>query len=658
VAFFEFNIAVSGLFAAQRGLSVSSNNITNATTPGYSRQVLGQTASTPLVGMGVGMLGSGVQTTNITRIRDSYIDTKLWSQNDKLGEYKIKVEQGSIIESVYGEPSDTGFTKVFNDLFNSIDSLSKLPDEKERQAGVRQQIISYGKYFNNISASLSGFQRDLNFELKAKVDEINLLGSKIQSLNRQIYQAEIYGDDANDFKDSRDLCVDRLSQLINVETKEKEVTIDNKTFNQYTVKIAGQTLVDHLSFRELGIKVRGEKEQQINDLAQNIAKATAELAGYTLPPATPAETAAIDVLEQTVTDNINALKKIDSSIAVTGNPNDYTAAGYLTYKITLGSSTLVENSIQTMLPKEKLNPEDIDGLYDVVWKDGLPFDMSDDRMSGELKGVIDMRDGRGTGSDVYYNGIPYYIKRMDDYVRQFSETMNEEYSKDKDGYVELIDVTSVTIPKTTLYKKADSNGVVKYYDSSKVLLATQPSETDIKSKYQAKYQLFAYSDGSSTGAPVTSPDLTNGYKNMTSANFSVSSEIFKDAGMIRTNYEHYPNLNHTLDINPNTSNNDLLLALSAQKNNKKMFKEGDPKDYMISMFSELGISTQEATMYEKTQTSITNNITNQRLAVSQVDPNEEFTNLIKYQQAYQAAAKIINTIDGIYETTIFKLGNF
>jgi flagellar hook-associated protein 1 FlgK len=141
---------------------------------------------------------------------------------------------------------------------------------------------------------------------------------------------------------------------------------------------------------------------------------------------------------------------------------------------------------------------------------------------------------------------------------------------------------------------------------------------------------------------------------MTAGNFSISWDIFDDAANIRTNYEHYPESN----TNPNKNNNDLLLALSAQKDNKKMYKEGDPKDYMTSIFSELGINTQEANMYLKTQTSITNNIENQRLAVSQVDTNEEFSNLIKYQQAYQAAAKLINTIDDIYQTTIFRLGNF
>ena len=60
MAFFEFNIAMTGLFAAQRGLQVTSNNITNTNTKGYSRQEVKQKASTPLSGIGVGMTGTGV----------------------------------------------------------------------------------------------------------------------------------------------------------------------------------------------------------------------------------------------------------------------------------------------------------------------------------------------------------------------------------------------------------------------------------------------------------------------------------------------------------------------------------------------------------------------------------------------------------------------
>ncbi len=587
MSFFEFNIGVSGLYAAQRGLSVASNNIANATTEGYSRQVLRQEASKALSGIGVGMLGTGVNTTGIERLRDSYLDLKLWKQNASLGEFSIKTTQNSLVESVFGEPSDAGFTKVINDLYSAFDNLAMDPTQPERKAALKQSIISFSKYFNNISESLSGFQQDLNFEVKNKVDEINMLSAKVASLNQQIYQSELYGDDANALRDQRELCVDRLSELINIEAKEVEtIGVDGKVRKEFTIKASGQTLVNHLTYRELGVEVRGEKEQKINDLSTQIADLTQAI--------NAGDASLIPQRDQKILE----LNTISNNVVENAGPP---------YRVTVDGKVVVDNETAVMLPT-KWNSQDKEGLYNVIWKDGLPFNMSDQNMSGELKGVIDMRDGCGTGAKVEYNGIPYYIKRLDNFVQQFAKEMNDIYNKGNTG---------------------------------------------------TPYYLFTYTDGNSLGAPEQGLGNPPDYTRITASNFSISLDIYQDSSKIRTNSEDDP-LGYISGTpsNPNPGNNDLLLELLAQKSNTKMFKEGDPKDYMISIFSELGINAQEATMYQKTQTSVTNSIKNQRRQVSEPDINEEFINLIKYQQAYQAAAKIITTLDGIYETTIFKLGSF
>lgn len=594
MSFFEFNIGVSGLYAAQRGLSVTSNNIANATTEGYSRQVLRQEASKALSGMGVGMLGTGVTTTGIERIRDAYLDIKLWKQNASLGEYNIKTTQNSLIESVFGEPNDEGFTKVISDLFGAFDNLSIDPTQAERKAALKQSIISFCKYFNNISASLSSFQQDLNFELKSKVEEINTLAAKVASLNSQIYQAELYGDDANSLRDQREMCVDRLSELINIEAQEVEtIGVDGQVRKEFVVKAAGQTLVNHLTYRELGVVVRGEAEQKINDLAQEIADLT-QIINNSPDPAAVTQA------------QLDRSQKV-TELAVTSRQKVQEEAGP-PYQVTVGGQVVVDNETAIKLPT-KWNDQDVEGLYDVIWKDGLPFNMSDENMSGELKGVIDVRDGCGTGTNVAYNGIPYYIKRLDSFVQQFAKTLNE------------------------IYNQGNTSG--------------------------KDYYLFTYTDGSSSGIPKQNLGNPPDYSLITAANFSIAFDIFEDSSKIRTNLGDDPlGYIYGTPTNQNPSSNDLILQLLAQKDNIKMFKEGDPKDYMISIFSELGINSQEAIMYQKTQTSVTNSIKNQRRAISEPDVNEEFINLIKYQQAYQAAARIITTLDNIYETTIFKMGSF
>lgn len=561
-AFFEMNIAMSGLFAAQRGLSVTSNNIGNAATKGYSRQVLDQRASKAMGGMGIGMVGTGVETVQIRRVRDSYLDSKLWSQNDTLGEYTVKTEQNALVESVFGEPSDAGFTAIFNDVFAALDDLTKLPSEGERKEALRQTLIGFSKYYNSASQTLSEFQRDLNFEISAKVDEINMLSKRIESLNKQIYQQEMHGDISNSLRDERELCVDRLSQLVNIEAKEVEVVrADGKKEMQFQVKANGQMLVDHFESRTLTVQAR-----------------------------------------------------------TTG---------------------------------DKLNKQDVEGLFDIKWEDGLDFDMNDINLSGELKGLIDMRDGCGvksgddkTENDVTYKGIPYYVKKMDTFVQEFAKTMNEVYNQGADGkqiYTSMVtqdkdgnDIT-VNVPKHVMFSYTENGKKVPAKPEDFLLRNVDGHLIDENGRL--------LEDGDTAVID---------YSKITAKDFSVSETIYEGSENIRTNFEHDP----TTGDNPNESNNDLLLALLKQKDNKHMFKEGDPKDFMISMFSELGISTKEAKMYQKSQTNLTKTIQNQRLSVSQVDTNEEFMNLVKYNQAYQVAAKLLTTMDGIYETTIFKLGNW
>ena len=655
MAFFEFNIAMTGLFAAQRGLQVTSNNITNANTTGYSRQQVQQKASRPLSGIGVGMTGTGVDITGVNRVRDSYIDQKLWSQNPRLGEYNIKVTQNSVIEGAFGEPSKTGFTAVFNDLFNAISNLSKEPSSGDNKSIVRQEMINFSKYYNNISSTLSNSQQNLNFDFKNTVNAINALSTRISSLNDQIMNAEIYGDEASSFRDERDKCLDDLSKLIDIQVEENEYEVRGNTIIKMKVKAAGQVLVDHTHANSLEIKVRGEAERQIDEKVAELKKAYKDGIGDK------------DAI-------LNELVNIDRNITVRKNSSgELVAVDFETKrgeKIEIFSATTLEVK---SAGDGKLNPQDVEGLYDVVWASGLSFEMNDDNMSGELKGIIDVRDGAGTAPPPAnsYCGIPYYIKRMDGYVQQFARTMNEEYSKDSDGYIQV--ENCAVGGNNATYITRDKHGYMTFYNASKQEIAKQVKDGDtlkletynptshtvtgvltgkdmeqVCNSYSTKFAMFTYTTGDKSGESVKANELKD-YSKMTAANFAISKEIYDNADDMRTIFD--------VD-NLEQSDTSFMLNILAQKDNKDMFKEGDPKDFMTAIFAELGINAKEANMYQNTQNSVVKNLTNQRLSVSQVDISEEFTYLIKYQQAYQASAKIMTTIDGIYETTIFKLGNF
>lgn len=643
MAFFELNIAMSGLFAAQRGLQVTTNNITNASTKGYSRQVLSQKADTPLTGLGVGMTGTGVATTGVNRLRNSYLDTKIWNQNAKLGQYNIKVTQNSIIESVYGEPSDSGYTKVHDGLFSSLSTLSTDPTSNEGKIAVREKIISFSQYYNNIAAALEGYQKDLNLEIKTTVEEINSLGARIQSLNKQIFEAEMYGDEASSFRDERDLCIDRLSQIIDVEASENEVEVNGNTVKRFSVKIAGQPLVDHLSLNVLELQVRGETEGEIDRLVEQLK------GQYDALKANPGDS----TIQSKIAKLQAQLLKVDDGVKI-ATDGTVTFTNNKKEMITVLSLDAAGEAKTTTAGTGKYNEADVDGLYQITWSNGLDFDMTSNQLSGEIKGLIDMRDGCGTNAEVSYKGIAYYRERMDNYVRTFAKTINEEYSKDEQGRIIIEELTNRTLASgknvaSVGYVSHDGDENYTFYDQNgnEITGLSDEEKKELSGMYTTKYKLLSCATEDTKNTPTDGKELVGDYSAMTANDFTISLEIFSDVSQMRTTYD-----------SSNPSDTSFMLNLLAQKDNRGMFKEGTPTDYMIGIFSELGINATEAKMYQSTQESVTNYLGQQRLSVSQVDTNEEFAYLIKYQQAYQAAAKVMNTIDGIYETTIFKLGNF
>lgn len=612
--FLGFNIASNGLFSARTALDVTAHNITNANTKGYSRQIIEQRATRPLpTNTGKGMLGTGSEIYGINQMRDFYLDTKYWSESSVLGQYSVKRTQLSLIESLFNEPSDSGFNTTFNHFFEMVNGVVNNANSGEHRSALKEAAVTLTEYFNTTAQHLKKYQRDLNFEIKTKVDEINTISRKIQSLNQQIYKYEMDGSKANDLRDERAKLVDQLSKIVNVEVEEIETNPEvangnlsgpefrDKSEKHFRVKINGQILVDHFYATELRTVPRKNSDG----------------------------------------DNI------------------------------------------------KYNPEDIEGLYDIKWANGLNFDITDPNLGGELKGYLDMRDGnnnqnfKGTfdsdanngdgtvtltisnpsridipekgiiiingydieysdfnydsdndtvtlkieegkwlgisasidnveiGDGMSYKGIPYYLNRLNEFVRTFARAVNE--GKDRNG------------------------------DDIAELEGGHLGGTNLEGESGFYFFTYKESDG------AKSKDDLGGslkYEDITAENFSLSRDILEDVG----------NIAAALDDESLPSGNGFMEALKALRNNNHLFREGTADSYMNSIISELGINAKQANMFEDTQTNITMAVENQRMSVSGVNINEEMTNMIQFQQMYNAAAKMISVMDQILDLTINRMG--
>ena len=342
-SFFGLDVALRGLYTAHRNLSVMNHNINNINTPGYSRQVAVQAALKPIALLdGTGMMGTGAGVISIDRIRDEYLDYKYWSEAVTRGEWKMKSELLTEMEVTFNEPSESGFTTIMNEFFNSLQDLAGDPGSLSNRSIVRQRGVTLAKYFNSTAAHFEKMQDDINQQVRIKVEEINSLAGQIQQLNRQIYMSELDGNTANDLRDKRTLLVDRMSEIINVNASEVVVgkLPDGRENKHFIITISGKAIVDHYEISELAVEQRNVK----------------------------------------------------------------------------------------------LNPEDIDGLYEVKWADGNTLNIK----SGELRGLLDIRDGKsGIDGSPNYKGIPFYQMKMNEFVRAFAMAINEGYiDMDGDGIIQ------------------------------------------------------------------------------------------------------------------------------------------------------------------------------------------------------------------------------
>ncbi len=266
---FGLNSAVKGLLASQRSLYTTNHNITNANTKGYSRQQIDQRATRAHNLPGIGFMGTGTEIYNIDRVRDSFTDFKYWNESAPMGEWDVKRNALGEIEKLMGEPTDNSFRQYMDDLYTSLEDLSKNPSDRAFREPVRENAMSFTKHFNETAKRLENMRNDTEYDMGVKVKHINSLGDQIGKLNRQIYLRETGGNSANDLRDRRELLVDDLSKIVNVQVSESEYRRSSDKNNQdydaplsgkYTVSVNGISLVDHTDINK--IIFNGDKEEE------------------------------------------------------------------------------------------------------------------------------------------------------------------------------------------------------------------------------------------------------------------------------------------------------------------------------------------------------------------------------------------------------------
>ena len=469
-------------------------------------------------------------------------------------------------------------------------------------------------YFNNMYGDLQNLQADVNDEIKIRVDHINSIAQDIATVNKQINAIEMTGTVANELRDKRDVLIDELSAIVDVKVEESPIydQLGNETgAYRCIVRIAGgQTLVDQ------------------NDYNQLICEAR-------------------------------------------------TAS-------------------------EKVNQTDIDGLYDIRWNNGIDFGLYNESMGGELKGLIQMRDGNngeyfnGTTTEVIYTGktsrvtiatTAAYLNSMS--KCNLSDTGGiinigdqlyayTDWTYEGDGvYTFTIDNTASDQPITATknYRMATvGNGTayqgVPYYmaqmnewmrDFAKAVneIFTEgltDAEEDAGIVFTGDYPKL---NGQYTEAQLNdSAGNGKSYYYITAGNVTIVEDLMKNASLLGTrgrNEKINPTDPEEIDGVEQCQQVRKVISMMSDKN-QFSFRGRDAGGFLECVLSDAMLNAKNANTFYSTYLSLETNIDNQRTSISGVDEDEEAVSLVKYQNSYTLASKMISVLTEVYDRLILQTG--
>jgi len=214
------SIARSALLAQQRAMAVTAHNVANAQTAGYSRQRLELTAADPLR-TALGTLGRGVTEAGIQRVRDSFFDARYRTESGLLGDSSAMRDYLGQIEGAMNEPSDSGLAAALDGLFNAFADLASNPSSPTSRTLLQQAGRRFVQQLHRLDAAVHEVADAALAKLRAQVDVVNGLASKIAEFNAQILASGGPSGSAPDLQDQRDLLVDQLSGLVGVRVVER-----------------------------------------------------------------------------------------------------------------------------------------------------------------------------------------------------------------------------------------------------------------------------------------------------------------------------------------------------------------------------------------------------------------------------------------------------
>lgn len=691
---------VSGLKVSQTSMNTVAHNLANVDTKGYTRQ---QIVTSPFSNVtissnaiGLDQVGLGVNMAAIRQVRDVFLDQSYRLEIGRQGFYEKQWETAEEIESLFGEMQGTAFQEDLSDMWKAISELANEPDSLVKRGLVVSTANSFIDRAKIISTQMENYQVSLNKEVQTQVDRINEIGDQIQYLNDEIKKYEAGNERANDMRDARNLLLDELGGYANIQAKELinggvDVYIEGKQF-------VTETKVYHIETEYIVTKEEQERAKQVKECADEISQKS-----------TYADIVASDEWKQ--------LKSLGNPSVVTNASGDVIRVDFDDY--TLIDYTGTDVKVADVRPRTSnlLNVVWKESKAGDVFKMDGEYSTKKDRDVGSLKGLLlsmgsykadytdipvkpNAKDFAGGETDPdYVAASRAYEKELEVYNKYVDASilMSSQAKFDQLIHSVVTAINDVLSPNTEINAESLKN-LVLVEDGIEVAAANinlSSAKVTLSDGTVMDYKdvrIFdEYHSGTGMDEDSTVREGLFNRKNMeryTKAELSVEVNGATETYEVWVyNEENSYNVSSLftidqIEINSLVANNPSMLELSA--NQWSGYMEGfdydicgklldawkdkgiqlnpnsesyyDFADYYTAFADDLAFrgSTYKGIMEDEQK--LVNDIDDTRQSYLGVSSDEELTNLIRYQHAYNASSRYINVVSEMLEHIINRLG--
>ncbi|MGH8777801.1 flagellar hook-associated protein FlgK [Paraburkholderia sp.] len=658
-----FNIGLSGLNAAQWGLSTTGQNISNATTPGYSveRPVYAEASGQYT---GSGYQPGGVTTTTVQRQYSQYLTTQLnnaQSSGSSLNAYYTMIAQ---LNNLVGSPT-AGISTAITSYFTGLQGVSNSPaDQAARQTAISSaqtlanQINAAGQQYDQLRASV-------NTQLSSTVTQVNSYTTQIAQLNSQIAAASSAGQPPNQLLDQRDLAVSNLSQLVGVQVVQngnsyslfmsngQPLVLADKSFNLGTATSPGDPTEQAVTYLGLAGATPAPTPQTLSDSQVSGGTLGGLLAfrSQTLDPAA----AQLGAIATSFAAQVNAQNALGLDLSGNAGSNLFTVGSPTVYanQRNTGGATLSASFANAAQPTTSDYTLGYDGTNYTLTDNatgsvvgtatnltnpigGLQFSLTGTMAVGDSFTVQPTRGALDNFALTTSNGGAIAAASPVLASKGSGNTGAATISQGSvgTGYSLPTGTTTLTYDNTTT--PAQFTG---FPPNSVVTIAGSPPTT---------ININAAGTTPVPYNPATGATLT--------INSATTPAPAGSMNAVTVTITGTPNNSDTFAIGSNTGggNDGRNALLLSNLVTAKSLNGGSSTltDAYANYVNTIGNQTNQVQTQNTAQTSLVTQITSAQQSVSGVNTNEEAANLLQYQQLYQANSKVIQTASTLFQTLL------